>query len=75
MGPAGPIGPDSPVQLDARVLAVDLGDGSAFLVYVGTPALDRYSDKVMRRIAEEADLSMSMTDPGTWIPAPEAVRA
>lgn len=59
---------------DARVLAVDVGDGSALLVFVVNPAADRYPDDVLRRIAEEADVSMSMADPSTWVPAPEAVR-
>lgn len=60
-------------EFDARVLAVDLGDGSVFLVLVGNPAVDRYPVDVLSRIAEEADVSMSMADPSTWIPAPEAV--
>ncbi len=60
--------------LDARILAVDVGDGSALLVRVGNRAADRYPIEVLSHIAEEADVSMSMTDPSTWIPAPEAVR-
>lgn len=59
--------------LDARVLAVDVGDGSALLVTVGNPSADRYPLEVLSRIAEEADVSASMADPDTWIPAPEAV--
>lgn len=58
---------------EARVLAVDLGDGSAFLIYVANTAVDRYPLDVMRRIAEEADVTMAIADPSTWIPAPEAV--
>lgn len=67
-----PVGGPAPL-LDARVLAVDLGDGSVLLVLVGNPAVDRYPVDVLTRIAEEADVSMSMADPSTWIPAPEAV--
>lgn len=59
---------------DARVLAVDLGDGSVLLITIGNPAAERYPLEVMTRIAEEIDVSMSMADPSTWIPAPEAVR-
>lgn len=65
------LGPAS--EFEARVLAVDLGDGSAFLVFVGDSASDRYPLDVMRRIAEKADVSMPMDDLTAWIPAPDAV--
>lgn len=60
--------------LDAQVLAVDVGDGSALLVLVGNPSADRYPVDVLSRIAEEADVSMPLADPSTWVPAPEAVQ-
>lgn len=62
------------VRFDARVLAVDLGDGSALLVSVGDPAVDRYPVETMRRVVEEADVRALMSDPGTWTSAPEALR-
>lgn len=60
-------------ELDARVLAVDLGDGSAIEVLVAGGQVGRYPLGVMQRIVEAADLSPRMRDQDTWVPAPEAL--
>lgn len=73
IGTSGRTDPNEPRPFNGRILAVDVGDGSALLVHVGDGVVDRYPDQVMIRIAEKADTSMSITDPKTWIPAPAAL--